>query len=472
MPKLSVLDLAMFALETRERPINIGPLVVLAPPAGAPADFAGKLLARMLKRPVGAPFNLCLRQPLLGLPRLEEVEVDPRTHVHRLSLDPPGTLAQLFELVCELHETLIERSRPPWEFYLIEGLANGRLALYGKVHHGIIDGRSFVQAASNWLATSARDRSVHALWEGVPQAQRTERAPASLGDRARQAAEQAAGAAGSALALARMLARQGAGAMGVGIDDAMVLPYRGVPPVLTGPDSHKRVFAYCTLPLARLKALSRDTGATINDLLLTTLDLGVEAYLRAQGETLEQPLVAAIPVALSKASGGNQIAVLQCPLGTPGERGTERLAEIQGQTARIKAAVREDSSDTVMLYTSLVHGLPAALRKVGVDHTLTVSNFIFSNPYGFAEKRYLMGAEIELALPISTVTPGQMLNVTAVTLAGDLQLGFLGIPAAVPRIGRLAAATVTAFEKLAAALTRSTSPRAKRKRRTPPKQRG
>ena len=57
MPALSVIDLAMFALETRERPFNIGPLIVLAPPAGFRGNFADKLVARMLKRPLGPPFN-------------------------------------------------------------------------------------------------------------------------------------------------------------------------------------------------------------------------------------------------------------------------------------------------------------------------------------------------------------------------------------------------------------------------------
>lgn len=68
MPALSVIDLAMFLLETRERPFSVGPLVVLAPPKGFRGNFADKLVRQMLRRPLGEPFSYRLRTPHLGLP--------------------------------------------------------------------------------------------------------------------------------------------------------------------------------------------------------------------------------------------------------------------------------------------------------------------------------------------------------------------------------------------------------------------
>ena len=91
-----------------------------------------------------------------------------------------------------------------------------------------------------------------------------------------------------------------------------------------------------------------------------------------------------------------------------------------------------------MLYTTLVHALPTLLEKVGLKRPLSVSNLLFSNPFGFEGKCYLMGAEVELALPMSVVAAGQMLNVTVVTLGDTLQIGFLGIPGAIDRIDELA----------------------------------
>src|SRR5262245_9402309 len=132
MPALSVIDQAMFALETVERPFNIGPLVVLSPPRRFRGNFADALVARMLRRPLGAPFDYRLVASRTGVPR---VESDPKAkaadHVHRMTLEPPGSMEALCAAVCALHETRLDRSRPLWELYVIDGLAGGKVAIYG-----------------------------------------------------------------------------------------------------------------------------------------------------------------------------------------------------------------------------------------------------------------------------------------------------------------------------------------------------
>ena len=168
MPTLSAMDLAMFMLESPERPFNIGPLVLLRPSkAAAPAAFADKLRDKLLKRPPGPPFNVQLKMSLLKAPAVEPMaRPELKRHVHRLTLDG-ASMPQLLETVCELHEPLLDRSGLLWQFWIIDGLADGRVALYGKVHHGIIDGRTFVKAVTQWLSTDAKDRSVRAMWDGV-----------------------------------------------------------------------------------------------------------------------------------------------------------------------------------------------------------------------------------------------------------------------------------------------------------------
>lgn len=112
MPALSVMDLAMFLLETPERPFNVGPLVVLDPPQKGRDTFAERLVARMLKRPLGPPFNYRLHTPLIGVPSLEvDAKADPATQLHRLTLKAPGSFDQLFAEVCTLHETRLDRSK-------------------------------------------------------------------------------------------------------------------------------------------------------------------------------------------------------------------------------------------------------------------------------------------------------------------------------------------------------------------------
>jgi diacylglycerol O-acyltransferase len=453
MPALSVIDLAMFLLETPERPFNIGPLIVLDPPARGRETFADRLSKSMLKRPVGTPFNYRLHTPLIGVPSLQvDPNADPAAHLHRLTLPPPGNFEQLFASVCELHETRLDRSRLLWDLWVIDGLDGGKVALYGKAHHGTIDGRTFVQVVSNWLAATPTERTVRALWEGVPRRPRESAERASIAERLRGVLGKATGTATSAVALYRMLAEQGLRALGVGSAEGLSLPFVGIPKALTGMASAKRSFAYSTLSIPQMKAFGKAHATTLNDLLLTTLDIALDRYLAEQGVRLEKALVAAMPVALKGAGGGNQIAVLQFPLGAPGKDAAARLAAIRSQTAKVKDVVQKAASETVMLYTTLVHGLPALLEKAGSKRGLAVSNMIVSNPFGLPEKRYLMGAAVEMVLPVSVVAAGQMLNVTAVTLDDRLQIGFLAIPEAAPEIGKLARYTVEAFEALQTAM--------------------
>jgi diacylglycerol O-acyltransferase len=293
---------------------------------------------------------------------------------------------------------------------------------------------------------------VRALWEGVPRRPRESAERASIAARLRSVLGKATGTASSAVALYRMLAEQGLRTLGIGSAEGLSLPFVGIPKALTGMASAKRTFAYSTLPIPQMKAFGKAHATTLNDLLLTTLDIALDRYLAEQGVRLDKALVAAMPVALTGAGGGNQIAVLQFSLGAPGKNAAARLAAIRAQTAKVKGVVQKAASETVMLYTTLVHGLPALLEKAGSKRGLAVSNMIVSNPFGLPEKRYLMGAAVEMVLPVSVVAAGQMLNITAVTLDDRLQIGFLAIPEAAPEIGKLARYTVEAFDTLQAAM--------------------
>lgn len=388
MPTLSPLDLAMFLLESPQRHFNVGPLVVLDPPPRLRAGFADKLHARMLKRPAAAPFTYRLNVPRLGMPSLEEDPAfDLAQHVHRVTLKAPGSQQQLFEQVSTLHQKKLDRAHALWQFYLIDGLEGGKVALFGKMHHGVIDGRTFVQVISNWLALSPGDRTVRAMWEGVPQRTHRSAAQTSIASRVRSALGLAKGAASTTVSLSRMLAAQAMRSAGIGSAKSMMLPFTGVPKVLQGRSSVKRSFSYCTLSIAEMKALGKAHGASLNDLILLSLDVALDRYLHEFGTRADKPLVIAMPVALSGAQGGNQIAVLQFPLGGPGKSAAGRLADIRRHTATIKDVVKREASETVMLYTALAHGVPGMLEKLGLPGKVAVSNMVVSNPFGFPEAR-------------------------------------------------------------------------------------
>ena len=451
MPALSAIDLAMFMLETRERPFNIGPLVLLRPPAGFKGSFADKLHARLLKRPPGPPFNYRLVLSLTHAPSVEPMaDPDIRGHVHRLTLQD-ASMAQLLEKVCELHEAQLDRTGLLWHFYVIDGLADGSVALYGKVHHGIIDGRTFVKAVTQWMSEDPKDNEVRAMWDGVARSAKGAGQRAGIVQRLVAAGSQAVSLVRSAAGVYGLLAEQGLRSAGLG--KGLPLPFLNVPGAFDGKLSARRSYAYCTLPLAELKAVGKAHGATVNDMLLTVLDIAMQRYLAKQKKIAREPLVADMPVALAEgAKGGNQIAVLQFPLGQAAASVSDRLSAIRAETGRLKNALGKRDSDTVMLYTTLVHALPLLVERVAENAAPRLSNLLISNPFGFAGEAYLMGAKVELTLPISVVAAGHKLNVTAVTLGPRLQIGFLAMPEAVPHIDQLARLTEQAFDEVKAAL--------------------
>ena len=297
----------------------------------------------MLAHEPGAPFNYRLRMSMTSMPRVEPMPgADVAGHVHRLTLAGDGSMDELLATVCELHETRLERSGLLWQFYVIDGLADGRVALYGKVHHGIIDGRGFVKAVTHWLSTDPRIARCAPCGKA-----RRRRAPVDAPTAitrmhrpvsARRCSDCCASRPPSAARRRRCIAcwRRRAGAASVSAARRWTCLSSSVPDVLGGVASAKRNYAFTTLPLAELKALGKAEDATVNDVLLAVLDGALDRYLAAQPKRPAKPLVVDMPVALADAGGGNQIAVLQLALGRAARAG----ASVWPRSARRPAASR------------------------------------------------------------------------------------------------------------------------------------
>jgi WS/DGAT/MGAT family acyltransferase len=454
---LSLLDAAFFLLESADRMANVGPLMILCPPAGTrgPAAFADRLLRGLARRPVTSPFDMVYQPPgLHGLPRLvRAAEVRVEDHCHRHTLPAPGTDRQLFDFVCRLHEERLDRSRPLWEVHAIDGLERGRVAVYMKIHHGMIDGRGMQTAFDRFFSERPDDRRVHAPWEPAPKrADRTLDLPASRAAAARAVAPGATAARSSLLgALGHQLLAS------TGLAEGLPLPFLGTPAVIDTTPSVRRCLAYGRLPLARVQAFGRKHDAKVNDVLLTVLDMAMNAYLGPRGGGA---LVADMPVALADARGGNSLAILQFPLGAPAASPLDRLAQVKQHAAAVKAHVRQTDPTALVNYTTLVHGVPAVLELLRVPGGPALANAVISNPGGYTDKRYVAGAEMEIGLPVSVLAPGQALNITIANYDAHLQVAFLALEASIPDVQRLADLTVSAFDELDAAAAPRRSARA------------
>ena len=151
MKHLSGVDASFLHLETPEMPMHVGSLNIFDLPKGYDGDFYEDLkkhisermhLAEVFERKL-APMPFELSNPVW----VDDADVDIDYHIRRVTLSKPGTFKQLEQMVGRLHSSLLDRSRPLWEFTVIDGLATGQPALYAKVHHAAVDGQAGVALA-------------------------------------------------------------------------------------------------------------------------------------------------------------------------------------------------------------------------------------------------------------------------------------------------------------------------------------
>jgi WS/DGAT/MGAT family acyltransferase len=447
MARLSSVDQAFFLLETRDRPMSIGALFVVAPPRGARGDFAGRLVRTMLKRPVGPPFNYRLRPgPFKGLLALDEdARMDPATQVIHHKLPRGSGLPVLFERLCRIHVQLLRRDAPLWEQHVFTGLPGGRVALYFKTHHGLIDGVGFLHALNTMVAESPTQRLPRAVWEGLRHFKPPAGPPPDpAGKTLLKAASEVSR---TATDMVRLMWHVGRRDLGLG--GGLATPFVFTPNVLKAAPSPNRVLAHCKLPLQQVRTLARAGDAKINDVMLTLIDMAMHRYLAERGDRVERPLVADMPVALEDHGGaGNRITILQVPMGRPGVAPAQRLADVVRETGQVKKEMRELDHSALTLYSIVQHSLASTIESLGLSELPMLANVVISNPAGFERRVYFNGAEVELALPISVVAHHQVLNITVTTYVDELHITFIALREAIRDLQRLADYTAEAAVEL------------------------
>lgn len=466
MTPLSGLDSLFLHLETSATPMHVGALHVLQMPRGYRGDFtravrrhvAARLhLAPLFTRTL-APVPLALANPLWQELAADEVDLDH--HITRITLPRPGTQAQLENAVAELHAELLERTRPLWRFFVIDGLQSGGRAFYSKIHHATLDG-----AAGVALARALLDPSP--VPAAMPAPPRQARAPAPLPAQVLKAAllanlHQVGRLARSLPQLAQVavqLVQQARG--GDARSNAMARnfsfgPHTPLNVAITGP----RVIATASLPLARLKQLAAVHEVRLNDIVLTLAAGALRHYLAAHGGVPARPLVAAMPVSL-RAAGNTEATTLATMtltrLATDIAHPIERLQAIgvaagaaKALTASVRAVIPTDfPSFGLPWLLSAVAGLYGRSRLA--DRLPPIANLVISNVPGPAEPLYLAGARLQTYWPLSIVEHGLGLNITVQSYAGSLDIGLVGARNAVPDIERLAQGLHTALDELTAA---------------------
>lgn len=445
MRLLSLLDQMFLRMESPRTPMHIGALAIFKLPAGAPPTFVRDLHAAFSKMTyLPFPFDSAVTGlALADAAAWEQVDPEPEYHVRLTALPAPGSEADLGRLVERLHSQPLDLTRPLWEAYLIEGLADDRFAFYFKGHHAAVDGMGAMNLITGWLTTDP---------DGAPGVASTEGRPVEVGllGRFRIPARRA----GEGLvATGELLRRLPAMALG---SNSTVRAALGTPrtPINARVTPHRR-FATQVLALPRLRAVAQQTGTTVNDVVLTCVAGSVRRYLEEQDALPSASLTVSVPVGFDRDEETvNAAAGFVTPLGTDLADPRDRLRVIHGATQRGKQDIGDLSANAAQFYTLLGLVPLAIAQRTGVLQKLPpLFNFTVSNVVLSKEKLYLLGAELQLLAPISFLVDGYGLNVTLIGYTDKVTLGIVGCRDTLPHLQRIATYTADALDELEAAVS-------------------
>jgi diacylglycerol O-acyltransferase len=436
--------------ENRSQPMHVGGLQLFRKPEGAGRTFVKDMFDDMLGHDDPAP--LFRKRPHRSASTAgqwfwtEDQQFDIEYHVRHSALPRPGRIRELLELCGRLHSTRLALERPLWEVHVIEGLRDGRVGIYSKMHHALIDGVSSMRLMQRVLSTDPDERGMAPIWsaEHVPRRPRGGEAPQpGSGPDVRLGALRAAlaissEAAGLPGALVRTLSR---GVRNETSAVSLYAPRTIINKRITG----SRRFAAEDWPLDRLLAIGRATGTTLNDVVLAMCSGAMRTYLDELGELPDTSLVAMVPVALkakrsqgASASGGNAVGSVMVRLGTDQADPADRLQSVHDSMVSGKEALGAMTPAQIVAMSAV--GLAPAvlgpmLKLDGV--TRPPFNLIISNVPGPTEPLYSNGARLEGMYPLSIPIHGMGLNITCTSYAGNLGFGLTGCRRTVPHLQRL-----------------------------------
>jgi WS/DGAT/MGAT family acyltransferase len=463
---IPMLDLMFFLTENEENPRHVGAVLIFQRPPGGGARTVRQIVAAYRRAAPVPPFN---RIPVLaraGLPQWQEARtLDMDWHVQQLALPPPGSDAQLHELVAKLHAPMLGRDRPGWQVYVIDGLERHRFALFIKVHHALVDGESGIELVHRSLSHSARDRRIRTVVEtALPAPERSARKEL-LAQFEHEVAKAARGVLSVGLGWQRLVEEGLAGLRGFSREE--VRPFTAPLTPMNEPIHNARAISHAVLPLRAMKTVARAWDATLNDVALCVLDAGMNRYLRGLGRAPERPLVAICPVSLQRPDvkrASTQVSIFWTPLGTPSASVGRRMREVIANTRAAKERIRTLPRDVAYAYAVLTFAIGETLALVprGTVDFFLPSNVLISNVRGPAEPLYLNGARLEALCPVSTLISGMGLNITFMSYAGQVVIGFTCNASALPDADRLARYTREAFAALERQARKAARPKAAR----------
>ncbi|HEX5615698.1 MAG TPA: wax ester/triacylglycerol synthase family O-acyltransferase [Acidimicrobiia bacterium] len=477
MERLSGLDASFLGLETPTAHMHVLGVAVVDPES-APGGFGIEQVRALVRArlPVLPAFRRRLVPVPLGVHAplwVDDPHFDLDFHLRRAAVPQPGGERELTELIADIAGRPLDRAKPLWEMWFVEGLGGGRVAIVAKVHHAAIDGVAGVDILAS-LFDLAPDAPLARDSGPAPAGAERERVPSDLELLARGVLSLVR----QPFLFARNLGRLAS--TGVRVVSRIVgEPLRVASPLsapkltMNGVIGPRRTVAFARVPLADIKAIKNRFDVTVNDVVLALTAGALRVYLDGRDELPDHPLVAAVPTAVPTAEPGrgtgNHVSAMLDLLDVQVADPVERLRAIRRSAAGAKRVHAEFGGETLGEWAELAapFWFGRAMRLFSslrlAERFGPVINLVVSNVPGPPFPLYLAGARLESITPLGPVFDGCGLNVTVISYLDSVHVGFLACRDLVPDLDELAAAVPVALAELVAA-SDSLSPTTSRSR--------
>lgn len=458
MKRLGGTDALFLSLETPSWHQHVGGLSIIDPQDRV-ITFDDVVLKVGERLPYAPKFRWKLKEVPFGLDRpmwVDDAEFDIRRHVRRIGVPSPGGAKELGEVVGTLMSSQLDRRRPLWELWFIEGLAGGRIAVFLKYHHALLDG---VAGAS--LATVLLDLEPDAAQPlaplPAPEDVRAGPEPSDVALVARTLVDQTrrplrvarylAGMAGKGLAAVQSM---------TGDEENRAILKAPVTP-FNGPVGPRRELAFASLSMDDVHRIKVSHDVKVNDVVLAVTAGALRRYLEKHDALTDSPLVCAVPVSTrteGDRSMDNQISNMFVSLATDVEDPVQRLQAIRRSTQSAKAmrnaiGAREIQSIGEVASPLILSSAIRTVYRTSLMSRLPLRiNTVVSNVPGPNVPLYMCGGKVVAIFPSSVILEGMGLNVTVISYLDRVDFGLHVDPDLIPDVWVLADEVPAALAEL------------------------
>ncbi|MDX1496797.1 MAG: wax ester/triacylglycerol synthase family O-acyltransferase [Salinisphaeraceae bacterium] len=460
MRRLSPIDTAFLLAESRNQPLHVGALCVFHPPAEAPADYVANIADRLRSSNLaGPPFNRRLESHWGIKSWVEAKDFDLAQHFVHLSLPKPGRILELLSMVSRVHSAHLDRAYPLWRAYLIEGIEDGRIALYFKIHHALIDGVAGIRLMMKSMSEDPiESMQIPAPWEMRPSRGKGKSIPAvAFGSAAAALQITRAGLKGTPTVLRHL---REVVADYRNDNPYLVTSFQAPNSILNQSISGSRRFAAQSYPTARIRQIAKALDSTVNDVVLSLCGGALRLYLDELNALPEQSLTAVVPVSVRRddSETGNEIAMALTGLGTDIEDPIERARQVKGCMDYNKATLKDMTPAQIMAYSAATLAPGAATLLPGIKNHRRAANLVISHVRGPQTDTYWQGCKLDGIYPASLVLSGFALNITLISRHDNIDFGIIACRRSLPSVQRLLLHLEAAITELESALNLSYDP--------------